>query len=1474
MDPEVSKPDDSPKVPPSDASGVSSSEATSSETRIVPRPESQPPANAQTPAPIPPRSNSDSFSDETVLFSGVNRTSRFGRYVIEGVLGMGGFGTVFRALDEQLKRPVAVKVPHAHRMTNEAQKSLYLAEAQTLASLDHPRVVPIYDYGVLDDGRCYVVSKLIDGRSLSQVIAESPLSWEVAVPLLISLAETMHYVHSCKLIHRDIKPGNLLQDREGRIYVADFGLAMHETHAESHQAGAGTLNYMSPEQAGGEGHRIDSRSDLFSLGAVMYEMLTGVKPFKGSGTTSTLENVITKDPQPLTSINPTIPVELNRICLKLLSKRAADRYQTGQELADDLRYFEDQIGGGVAAARKPGTSSATQPNEAPEVMPRGLRSYDGQHAYFFLQLLPGPRDRNGLPESLSHWVRWVQRGTEHPELHRIGVIAGPSGCGKSSLVKAGLIPLLAKQSISTVMVEASIDRTESQLASALNSRFPELHTEKSLTDKIAAVRRGQILPAGKELLIVIDQFEQWLHSNQDQEHSDLIRALRQCDGQRVQCIVLVRDDFWLALNRFMESVEAPLVVGENVTMVDLFDLPHAAEVLTKFGRAFGRIPKDTTSISPATQEFIRQSIDYVAHDGKVFPVHLSLFGEMVKSRDWVPETLRELGGAVGMGLQFLRESFSVAHAPAAQRLHEEAVRKTLESLLPDVGTEIKTQWRTRDQLVEVSGYRDDPKSFESLMKILEGDLKLISPIDTLEKSRSSHEIRNTEARYQLSHDFLVPSIREWLYSEQRKSVRGRCQLLLTEQTSTWSKQPVNRNLPLWSDWVMYRSLLSHSRMNESEKRMLRAADKYRGLQTLAGIVIAVAGFLGFQFYRNSNAAHALTQQLATTDYASAIPIIDNLVQHGWFARRTVNSALLGGDGETDRAVRLRLAEVRWNSQAVEPLVELALAGGTDEIEAVNQVREAVLPHRDLSRDACWKAAEDGMREGASEEQKQRAFRSLLLLVKLDPPLPNDPQARWQQPIQFIIQRVLEWIPSHPEQFTALVEGLTPVADRVCGEFHSMKLLEEQVENERSRWAALFLKELLQDPKQRTLSAIGSAPWLWKYMPPTQDFASPRVLHEVVDSPISDPADLQAARKVATAAAILFASEPNFSRWDLLKRSAHPSVRSLLIQRLPMLGVPLGRIEDQFRSESDSGVLSALAMAMGGYPDASTAFQESTKQRIRQLYETDNDSGVHSACEWLMKKTNIPLTPETIQSSSLVAKSGAQWRLTPEGHLMVRFDARHVPAIGRVFEIAAKEVSVAQYQKYFPNEWYAQHYSPTPDCPINVVRWTEAIRYCDRLSRDHGIASEQFFSPLNARDEANELPLLDFLPGPADLNRAGYRLPTSAEWEFACRAGTVAEWSFGSHPELMKKFAVYQDQLDHYCFPCGSRLPNDAGLFDMYGNLVEWCADAVQTDTQKRIVRGGSCTSALGGLATDDEGTSQANEDYNSFGFRIARTVTE
>ena len=151
----------------------------------------------------------------------------------------------------------------------------------------------------------------------------------------------------------------------------------------------------------------------------------------------------------------------------------------------------------------------------------------------------------------------------------MGLIYGPSGCGKSSLVKAGLLPRLSSDVIA-VYFEATAEETETRLLSGLRKRCPALPDDLGLKETLAALRRGQGLPAGKKVLIVLDQFEQWLHAKKDEKNTELVEALRQCDGSRVQCIVMVRDDFWMAATRFMRDLEIRLVEGQNSAAVDLF----------------------------------------------------------------------------------------------------------------------------------------------------------------------------------------------------------------------------------------------------------------------------------------------------------------------------------------------------------------------------------------------------------------------------------------------------------------------------------------------------------------------------------------------------------------------------------------------------------------------------------------------------------------------------------------------------------------------------------------------------------------------------------------------------------------------------------------------------------------------------------------------------------------------------------------
>ena len=269
-----------------------------------------------------------------------------------------------------------------------------------------------------------------------------------------------------------------------------------------------------------------------------------------------------------------------------------------------------------------------------------------------------------------------------------------------------------------------------------------------------------------------------------EEHSELVQALRHCDGNRVQAIVMVRVDFWMALTRFMEELGVELQQTRNFAAVDLFDMRHAKKILTAFGRAEGALPENLADFTEQQRKFLDQAVSELAQDGKVVSVRLTLFFEMVKSRPWTPTTLREVGGMEGLGVSFLEEKFYSPQADPRYRGHQKAAQSVLKSLLPESGTTFFSNIRSQQALLEVSGYVSRLKSFDELLRILDGELRLITPTEpegeTVEDQ--SDQQSHGERYYQLTHDYLVPSIRGWLTRKQRETWRGWAELRLAERS--------------------------------------------------------------------------------------------------------------------------------------------------------------------------------------------------------------------------------------------------------------------------------------------------------------------------------------------------------------------------------------------------------------------------------------------------------------------------------------------------------------------------------------------------------------------------------------------------------------------------------------------------------------------------------------------------------------------
>ena len=340
--------------------------------------------------------------------------------------------------------------------------------------------------------------------------------------------------------------------------------------------------------------------------------------------TELLEQIVALEAKPPRQIVDHIPKELERICLKAMSKRAAERYTTAKDMADDLRHFLQQLGddarvatplartGEISGTSHPpstrtsdGSTTPGSQQEAIRIVPKGLRSFDSHDSDFFLNLLAGPRDRDELPESIRFWKKRIE-ARDADGSFSVGMIYGPSGSGKSSLVKAGLLPRLASDVI-PVYVEATASETEARLLSGLRRQCPLLSSRLGLAETLMSLRRGRDEMPGLKVLIVLDQFEQWLHSHKESTNTELVQALRHCDGEHVQCLILVRDDFWLAVSRFFRDLEVDLAPDQNVALVDLFDLDHARRVLGAFGRAYGKLPERPSAMTREQKDFLRQA---------------------------------------------------------------------------------------------------------------------------------------------------------------------------------------------------------------------------------------------------------------------------------------------------------------------------------------------------------------------------------------------------------------------------------------------------------------------------------------------------------------------------------------------------------------------------------------------------------------------------------------------------------------------------------------------------------------------------------------------------------------------------------------------------------------------------------------------------------------------------------------------------
>ena len=1410
------------------------------------------------------------------------------RYRLERVLGFGGFGTVFLAIDETLDRKVAIKVPLAKWLSSDEFVERFLTEAQVLAGVDHSNVLPIYDFGRTDEGVVYAVSKYIDGQTLAERLVANRHGLESNIELLAVVLDALAAIHELGIVHRDVKPQNVLVDRSGVPFVSDFGLALRESQTDVLRQ-VGTLRYMSPEQCRGESHLVDGRADIYAVGVILYALLTGRLPFEAAHTQDLLERVLCGDPRPPRQVDRDVPRQLERICLKALSTRASDRYTTAYDFADELRGWlraesaDTQTLGGEPTVseldRAPSSSGLGSPS-GEMVVPRGLRAFGQRDAGFFLKLVPGPRASHGLPDVVEHWKDWIEDESAEPT-SRVGVIYGPSGSGKSSLLQAGVLPQLDK-SVSVICIQATPHDTEKTLRTSFERVLSTTIGDRDLADVAADLRTGRGLSGEKQVVIIVDQMEQWLATRRPLERSEFAGVLRQCDGKRLKAVLLVRDEFWLPLSRLLEFLEVPFQSGRNAVVVDLFDKRHARSVLHEFGIGYQRLPPSADELTSEQTRFLDDAIDALATDGSVYPVRIAIFAEMMKSRDWTQSSLRSSGGVGAIGVRFLEDSFTSETTTERYRMHTDAAARVLAKLLPEGQSQIRGQSPTVTELRTASGYAEQPSAFSDLLDILESELRLISVareiIRTGDRTHETREIPrlNEDTRYLLAHEYLIVPVREWLHRRQRNSFRGRTLLAYENSLADWKSHRTTKFLPWFTDWLRFHAVLRPKLMADEGRAMMREANRFYGRRLLlAGVALLAA--LG-AFWSLERAAEVATQtQLIQSASIDRLP---SVLDPPFPAEPEVAARLadwLGSDRSRDVNPLAALTALQAYGQSPSGWVEAMLA-------ATPRQRAVITGMPRLQGNRVAKLFRPVLFDSERSPADRMAAAQAYLLTA------DKPDAEALTRIRDDEEIALELIANRLfiDELTAAFEPLkrpllahfqriVPQDTRTPEAVVATDYLLEWAENDPAiAFDYLYDPNDWQEADFQRLIARHARDNAGPMRDLVNRAAAAAASGERLDSNLDDRQFRRAGLSLAVLLREFGSRNVEADLLDRLRHRPEPALRVELIHRLPTQGIAASMLErwlDVAIREKNDDAAAALLMMLAGRSGVSPAAQDTA---IR-LFRSSDSAEVHAAAEVCLRRWDR-FDPDLVRTDQPLPQDPRAWRINSQSQTMVRVPGAVLaawtsefgpdgPLDGYDLEVAASEVTVEQYLRFAPGDYIHFDQSPTNAHPANVVTFSEAINYCRWLTTQEGLPeSEQCYPP------ADE-PLDDsWSPHRDHRRRSGYRLPTLAEWRAIAtgHAKPSLPYPTGRSWVRLQPFEnfVVSDK-DTNLLP-HERLPHSLGVFATSGNVIEW---SETTKERQRMLLGQKLILGREPYPIDGDGRATSPETrWNSIGMRVYRTI--
>jgi formylglycine-generating enzyme required for sulfatase activity len=570
----------------------------------------------------------------------------------------------------------------------------------------------------------------------------------------------------------------------------------------------------------------------------------------------------------------------------------------------------------------------------------------------------------------------------------------------------------------TVYVEATRENTEARLLGQLRKRCPGLGPRASLRTTFARLRQGRGLPAGAKLLVVLDQFEQWLHAHaHDMETTELVAALRQADGMHVQTLLLVRSDFWMSISRLFDGLRINLDRAHNARAVDLFGEGHAHHVLHLFGTAYGQLPQGRADLTKEQADFLALAVRELSADGDVIPVRLSLFAEMMKKRAWTPAEFAAVGGMKGIGRKFLEEIFSQPTLKASKT----AAQAVLQCLLSAPGADLKGRMRSQRELAEHARLAEDSPALAQLLANLNREY-LLTPTDAPTSASGAGEqpddatSRPDPTYYQLTHDYLVPALREWLAEEKGRTWRGWAELRLAERAALWNARPQNSLLPTWWEWASLRLLTRRRTWTLPDRRLMRRASSYHLLRGCVGVVaLALAGWAALEI-RGSMQAQVKVSELLAAPLEELPAKIEELAPYQRWANRLLLEIAQDESADLGKRRNANLALLPAGLARADFLKERLLVGDAAEVGVLVAGLQAYNPE---VLDGFWRILQEHLLRSADvrsaavlvpvlvkHEQEARASLEAELQQALTPDWKDVPlNSDWTTPETFLVQAI-------------------------------------------------------------------------------------------------------------------------------------------------------------------------------------------------------------------------------------------------------------------------------------------------------------------------------------------------------------------------------------------------------------------------------------------------------------------------------------